>query len=69
MTKTIQLNGKTTAIEAATVIALIEELNIKGAPRGIAVAVNGAVVPRASWPARNLAAGDEIEIVRAAQGG
>lgn len=69
MTKTVRLNGKATAIEAATVIALIEELNIKGAPRGIAVAVNGAVVPRTSWPARDLAAGDEIEIVRATQGG
>lgn len=38
-------------------------------PRGVAVAVNGAVVPRSTWDATTLAAGDEIEIVTAAAGG
>jgi sulfur carrier protein len=33
------------------------------------VAVNGAIVPRAAWPDTKLRAGDNIEIVRARQGG
>ena len=37
--------------------------------RGIAVALNGAVVPRTAWPSTRLRAGDSVEIVRARQGG
>lgn len=65
----IRLNGTERSVTAATIAALIEELQIPGAQRGIAVAVNGALVPRAAWSARMLASGDEIEIVRAFQGG
>ena len=65
----VRLNGTERPVAAATVAALILELAIPGAPRGVAVAVNGAVVPRANWPTRDLRAGDEIEIVRATQGG
>ena len=37
--------------------------------RGIAVALNGSVVPRAAWRATAFKAGDSVEIVRARQGG
>ncbi|NUT33143.1 MAG: sulfur carrier protein ThiS [Hamadaea sp.] len=37
--------------------------------RGVAVAVNGEVVPRGAWAARHLEAGDTVEILTAAQGG
>lgn len=40
-----------------------------GAPPGVAVAINGEVVRRASWPDVRLADGDEVEIVKATQGG
>ncbi|HET7012307.1 MAG TPA: sulfur carrier protein ThiS [Streptosporangiaceae bacterium] len=36
---------------------------------GIAVAVNGEVVRRASWPEHRLLPGDEIEVLTAVQGG
>lgn len=36
---------------------------------GIAVAVNGEVVPRGSWSTTMLAAGDRVELVTAVQGG
>jgi len=65
----VRLNGSEQSVAAATVAELVAELRIVGAPRGVAVAVNGAVVPRASWTARGLAEGDEIEVVRATQGG
>ncbi len=38
-------------------------------PRGIAVALNGDVVPRARWEATRLSPGDRVEIVTAAAGG
>lgn len=36
---------------------------------GIAVAVNGDVVSRTSWPQVRLAHGDQIEVLTAVQGG
>jgi sulfur carrier protein len=38
-------------------------------PKGFAIALNGAVVPRAAWAATALNDGDRIEIIRAMQGG
>ncbi|MFC6019625.1 sulfur carrier protein ThiS [Plantactinospora solaniradicis] len=40
-----------------------------GESRGVAVAVNGEVVPRTGWPARALRDGDRVEVLTAAQGG
>ncbi len=37
--------------------------------RGLAVAVNGHVVPRHAWDATRLAPGDEVEIVKLFAGG
>ena len=45
---------------------------LAGAPdveRGVAVAVEGEVVPRAEWEGRVLAEGEAIEVVHAVQGG
>jgi sulfur carrier protein len=39
------------------------------ARRGVAVAVNGTVVPRSTWAAVTLADGDTVEVLTAAQGG
>ena len=38
-------------------------------PKGVAVARNGAVVPKSGWDATRIEAGDRIEIVTAAAGG
>ena len=38
-------------------------------PRGLAVAVNDAVVPRAQWPTLAVQPHDRITIIRATQGG
>jgi sulfur carrier protein len=65
----IQVNGKSEPLAAATLAALLAEKEVDSGQRGIAVAVNGAVVPRAQWPATALKPGDSIEIVRARQGG
>jgi sulfur carrier protein len=37
--------------------------------RGVAVAVNGEVVPRAAWAGTALRDGDRVEVLSATQGG
>jgi sulfur carrier protein len=65
----IRVNGEDEPLRAQTVATLLAEREIATDMRGIAVAVNGRVVPRADWPDAPLAAGDTIEIVLARQGG
>jgi sulfur carrier protein len=65
----IRLNGSEQSVTAATLAELLAEQALDPAQRGVAVAVNGAVVPRAAWPQTQLRSGDQIEIVRARQGG
>jgi sulfur carrier protein len=42
---------------------------ISSAATGIAAAVNGEVVRQASWSSTLLAAGDQVEVLTAVQGG
>jgi sulfur carrier protein len=65
----IRVNGEIEPLLSATLSALLREKEIAADARGVAVAINGAVVPRAAWPSTRLSAGDQIEIVRARQGG
>ncbi len=65
----IRVNGESEPLAAATLEALLAEKAVDTGQRGIAVALNGAVVPRAAWPKTRLRPGDSVEIVRARQGG
>ena len=65
----IRVNGEDEPLAVATLAALLEEKAVDTGQRGIAVALNGAIVPRAAWPQTKLSAGDSVEIVRARQGG
>jgi sulfur carrier protein len=65
----IRVNGQDEPLAAATLAALLEEKAVDTGQRGIAVALNGAVVPRAAWPQTPLRPGDSVEIVRALKGG
>ena len=69
MSLAIRLNGQPETVAAATVTELLTGLGIDPARRGLAVAVNGAVVSRRDWAERRLAAADDVEIVRPLQGG
>jgi len=51
-----------------TLLALLNELGHAGR-KGVAVALNGAVVTRAEWPARSLAEADRVLVIQATQGG
>jgi sulfur carrier protein len=65
----IQVNGSGEPLTTTTLEALLAEKAVDTGQRGIAVALNGAVVPRAAWPKTPLRPGDNVEIVRARQGG
>ena len=65
----IRVNGQDEPLAVATLAGLLEEKAVDTGQRGIAVALNGAIVPRAAWPQTPLRPGDSIEIVRARQGG
>lgn len=62
----VQLNGEPVDINGSTVADAVA--NLSRAERGIAVAVNGEVVPRTQWN-RELHEGDRIEVLTATQGG
>jgi sulfur carrier protein len=68
--RSIRVNGETEPLtDDTTLEGLIADKAGDTARRGIAVALNGSVVPRAAWPNTRLQAGDDVEIVRARQGG
>ncbi len=69
MPATIRVNGETEPLAAGTLIGLLEARGVNPAARGLAVALNGAVVPRRAWGATALGPGDEVEIVKLYAGG
>ncbi len=67
---TIELNGEPVEIASeATVATAVERLGAEGQRRGVAVAVDGEVVPRSAWEDTILADGQRVEVVGAIQGG
>jgi sulfur carrier protein len=54
---------------AATVADFLAQQVVDVGQRGIAIALNGSVLPRSAWAVTALRPGDNIEIVRAMQGG
>ncbi|WP_067495928.1 sulfur carrier protein ThiS [Actinoplanes sp. TFC3] len=64
----VTINGQHTTVEpSSTVEGLVD--GVTQARRGVAVAVNGEVVPRSAWSAATLREGDRVEVLTAAQGG
>jgi sulfur carrier protein len=64
----LSVNGDAVSVaDGTTVATLVADLGYE--PRGIAVAVDGEVVRRATWPDRELAEGERVEVLTIAQGG
>jgi len=68
MSARIHINGKEEQVEVATVAELLAQRGIKRA-KGVAVALNGAVVPQSAWDRAPIGAGDRVEIVKPFGGG
>lgn len=65
---TVVVNGESRVLDADTTLdGLVDELGLER--RGLAVAVNGEVVPRSTWTGHLVADGDQVEILTIAQGG
>ena len=68
-TLAIFVNDAPRALAApATLLELMCDLGL-AERKGVAVAVNGSVFARATWPTHALADGDRVLIIRATQGG
>jgi sulfur carrier protein len=65
----IYLNGEPRERDGATIVELLADLGIEDRARGVAVAVDGEVVPRAKWPERRITEGERVEALSAMQGG
>jgi len=52
-----------------TVAAILSLLDLGGDARGVAVAVDGEVVPRAGWATFAVPEGARVEVLTAMQGG
>jgi sulfur carrier protein len=66
----ISVNGEPSDVRAGeTVAAVLERLGVEPGRRGVAVAVDGEVVPRSNWEGLPLADGSRIEVLTAMQGG
>jgi sulfur carrier protein len=65
----IELNGEAVElVEDASVAAAVDALRADFA-RGVAVAVDGEVVPRSEWDTTALHEGQQVEVLNAVQGG
>jgi len=66
----IHVNGEPSTVAAGeTVAELLAALGVAASGRGVAVAVDGEVVPRGEWDAHELADGARVEVLTAMQGG
>jgi sulfur carrier protein len=66
----IELNGETAELpDGASVKEAVAAAGGGGERRGVAVAVEGEVVPRGEWDTTSLRDGQAVEVVRAIQGG
>jgi sulfur carrier protein len=65
---TVVMNGEPRALpDGATLAEAVKQLT--ATTQGVAVAVNGAVVPRGQWPVTMLAEAEQVEVLTAVQGG
>jgi sulfur carrier protein len=68
VTLQVVINGERRQLSpGATVATVVEALSVGG--RGVAVAVEGEVVPRGAWGRTELSDGAHVEVVSAVQGG
>ena len=66
----VYVNGDPVRVEeGTTVAAILDGLDVAAPRRGIAVAVDAQVVPRAEWDEHPVPDGARVELLAAIQGG
>ncbi len=66
---TVFINNKSCLLEINSSLNTVLEQNGIQNQKGIAVAVNNAVIPKAEWQNKILNENDKITVIRATQGG
>ncbi len=64
----VVVNGERRELHHETTVADVVRSLVE-AERGVAVALDGEVVPRSAWAATRLRDGHHVEVLRAVQGG
>ena len=67
--ETITLNGERVPMTCRDIPGLLAEKGIDSSRGGVAVALNGEVVPRGDWDQTPVNPDDKIEIVHIVRGG
>ena len=65
----ITLNGISIELLSESLTDCLMEQNIDITKKGVAIAINNTVIPRAIWIDQILNDGDSVEVVRPFQGG
>ena len=65
----VSVNGVEQQLPAGTTVADVVRSLVEMPERGVAVALDGEVVPRSEWQATSLGDGQAVEVLRAVQGG
>lgn len=65
----VLLNGEAVQVSSRSVTELLQSRGVDPGKRGIAVALDDAVVPRSAWDSTPVAEGARIEIIAPMQGG
>jgi sulfur carrier protein len=66
----VLINGERRELPGlATVETAVREAGVESEGRGVAVAVDGEVVPRGRWSDTALREGQQVEVLHAVQGG
>ena len=66
---TVEVNGRPVELEDDAVLSDVVAREGAREGRGVAVAVDGEVVPRGDWVSTRLHDGQSVEVVGAIQGG
>lgn len=65
----IQLNHQTRDIASDSSVQQLLQQVVGEKQKGIAVAINNRIIPKASWAGHLIQANDQILIIKATQGG
>lgn len=65
----VHVNGEPRPVAGRSIAELLADLGLPLDGRGVAVAIDGEVLARATWADRTLRAGERVEVLTAIQGG
>lgn len=65
----VTVNGRAVQLDSSALVALLKDFSVDADSTGVAVAVDGTVVPKSQWQNTVLLNDQRIEVLGAMQGG